>query len=110
MNKPLDFATGDPSVSDDAVKGSLILIVDDVPANLGVLGDLLHGAGYQVKAATSGRAALRYAVQDPQPALILLDVMMPEMDGYTGAAPAARGPRHRRTIPVIFLTALDRAR
>ncbi len=109
MNNPVDFANGDPSSSDDAVKGSLILIVDDVPANLAVLGDLLHGAGYQVKAATSGRAALRYATQDPQPALILLDVMMPEMDGYQVLATLRKDPT-TINIPVIFLTALDNAR
>ncbi len=109
MNNPLDLAPGDPSVSDDAVKGSLILIVDDVAANLAVLGDLLHGAGYQVKAATSGRAALRYAIQEPQPALILLDVMMPEMDGYQVLASLRKDPA-TAGIPVIFLTALDNAR
>ena len=109
MNNPLDLTSGDPSVSDDAVKGSLILIVDDVAANLAVLGDLLHGAGYQVKAATSGRAALRYAVQEPQPALILLDVMMPEMDGYQVLATLRKDPA-TAGIPVIFLTALDNAR
>jgi putative two-component system response regulator len=109
MNNPIDFANGDPTSSDEAVKGSMILIVDDVPANLAVLGDLLHGAGYQVKAATSGRAALRYATQDPQPALILLDVMMPEMDGYQVLATLRKDPA-TRNIPVIFLTALDNAR
>jgi putative two-component system response regulator len=109
MNNPIDFANGDPTSSDEAVKGSMILIVDDVPANLTVLGDLLHGAGYQVKAATSGRAALRYATQDPQPALILLDVMMPEMDGYQVLATLRKDPA-TINIPVIFLTALDNAR
>ena len=82
MNDRFENPLIQPCPSADAVKGSLLLIVDDVPANLSVLGDLLHDAGYQVKAATSGRAALRYAAQNPKPALILLDVMMPEMDGY----------------------------
>ena len=109
MNSPLDFNATDPTSSDEAVKGSLILIVDDVPANLAVLGDLLHGAGYQVKAATTGRSALRYAIQDPQPALILLDVMMPEMDGYQVLATLRKDPA-TLNIPVIFLTALDNAR
>ncbi|MCX7166874.1 MAG: two-component system response regulator [Rhodocyclales bacterium] len=93
----------------DAVRGALLLIVDDVPANLGVLGDLLHDAGYQVKAATSGRTALRYAAQQPQPALVLLDVMMPEMDGYQVLAALRQDPV-TRDIPVVFLTALDNAR
>ena len=97
------------NISADAVKGSLLLIVDDVPANLSMLGDLLHEAGYRVKAASSGRAALRYAMQEPQPALILLDVMMPEMDGYQVLLELRQNPA-TRDIPVIFLTALDNAR
>ena len=99
----------DATLSADAVKGSLLLIVDDVPANLSVLGDLLHNAGYQVKAANSGQTALRYAAQTPRPALILLDVMMPQMDGYQVLA-ALRKDSATRDIPVIFLTALDNAR
>jgi putative two-component system response regulator len=93
-------------LSADAVTGSLLLIVDDVPGNLSVLGDLLLDAGYRVKAATSGRVALRYAAKEPQPALILLDVMMPEMDGYQVLAELRQNPA-TRDIPVIFLTALD---
>jgi putative two-component system response regulator len=73
---------GTPTLTIDAVNGSLILIVDDIAANLSVLGELLHQSGYQVRIATSGRTALRYATQEPRPALILLDVMMPEMNGY----------------------------
>jgi putative two-component system response regulator len=99
----------EPTVSVDPVKDSLLLIVDDVPANLGMLGHLLRDAGYQVRAANSGRAALRYATQAPQPALILLDVMMPEMDGYEVMKQLRRNPV-TRDIPVIFLTALDNPR
>ena len=106
MNHPRELNAEAPSFTDDAVKGSLILIVDDVPANLSVLGDLLHDAGYQVKAATSGRAALRYATQEPQPALVLLDVMMPEMDGYQVLASLRKDPS-TQNIPVIFLTSKD---
>ncbi|MDP2823000.1 MAG: two-component system response regulator [Sulfuritalea sp.] len=109
MNTLLDIPINEPSLSADAVKGSLLLIVDDVPANLTVLGDLLHDAGYQVKAATSGHTALRYAAQEPRPALVLLDVMMPEMDGYQVLAALRKDPV-TRDIPVIFLTALDNAR
>jgi putative two-component system response regulator len=97
------------ALSADAVKGALLLIVDDVPANLGILGELLHGAGYKVKAANSGQTALRYAAQVPPPALILLDVMMPEMDGYQVLAALQQDPL-TRDIPVILLTALDNAR
>ncbi len=93
----------------DATKGSLLLIVDDVPVNLAVLGDLLHGSGFKVKAASSGVIALRYAAQEPHPSLILLDVMMPEMDGYEVMRQLRQNP-DTRDIPVIFLTALDHAR
>ncbi len=86
-----------------------LLIVDDMPDNLVVLGELLRGAGYRVKAANSGHAALRYAAQSPQPDLILLDVMMPEMDGYEVLARLRLDPA-TRDLPVIFLTALGDAR
>ncbi|MBK8118942.1 MAG: response regulator [Sulfuritalea sp.] len=99
----------DITVRADVVNGSQILIVDDVAANLSVLGELLHGAGYQVRAVTSGRAALRHAAREPRPALILLDVMMPEMNGYEVLAALRQAPA-TRDIPVIFLTALDNSR
>ena len=95
-------------LSADAVQGSLLLIVDDVPTNLNVLGDLLRDAGYRIKAATSGPVALRYAAMEPRPALILLDVMMPEMNGYEVLTRLKQDPA-TRDIPVIFLTALDNA-
>jgi putative two-component system response regulator len=93
----------------DAAKDALLLIVDDVPANLSVLGDLLRDAGYQVRAANSGQVALRFAAMEPHPTLILLDVMMPEMDGYQVLAALRQDPA-TQSIPVIFLTALDSAR
>ena len=94
------------SVLDVEVTQGLLLIVDDVPANLNVLGELLLTAGYQVQAASSGQTALRYAALEPQPTLILLDVMMPGMDGYQVLAELRQNPK-TRDIPVIFLTALD---
>ena len=60
----------------------IILIVDDTPENLSLLSELLQ-PHYQVRAANSGRRALQVAASAPRPDLILLDVMMPEMDGYT---------------------------
>ncbi|MGR8934406.1 MAG: response regulator [Gammaproteobacteria bacterium] len=85
-----------------------LLIVDDAPENLAVLGELLRHAGYRVKAANSGRAALQYARQKPYPELILLDVMMPEMDGYEVLASLRSDPA-AADIPVVFLTALSDA-
>ena len=82
-----------------------ILIVDDMPENLEVLDGLLRGAGYRVKAANNGRAALRLAQDPDAPSLILLDVMMPGMDGYA-VLDALRADPATQDIPVIFVTAL----
>lgn len=82
-----------------------ILIVDDSPENLAVLSELLQPL-YQVRAATSGRKALRIAATVPRPDLILLDVMMPEMDGYQVFEQLRADPA-TRAIPVIFVTAMD---
>lgn len=83
-----------------------LLIVDDVPENLAILGELLRGVGYRVRAANSGAVALKYALLEPQPDLILLDLMMPEMDGHEVLARLRADPR-TTTIPVIFVTAMD---
>jgi len=82
-----------------------ILIVDDMPENLEVLDGLLRSAGYRVKAANNGRLALRLAHDAEAPSLILLDVMMPGMDGYA-VLDALRADPATRDIPVIFVTAL----
>jgi putative two-component system response regulator len=82
-----------------------ILVVDDSPENLTVLGELLQSS-YRVLAATSGRRALQLAVSEPRPDVILLDVMMPEMDGYEVLEKLAEDPRSR-DIPVIFVTAMS---
>lgn len=82
-----------------------ILIVDDTPENLVVLGELLQPV-YRVRAANSGRRALQIAVVEPIPDLVLLDVMMPEMDGYA-VLEQLRADERTRHIPVIFVTAMD---
>ena len=82
-----------------------ILIIDDAPENLHVLGELLRPL-YRVLAATSGEAGLRVAGGKPKPDLILLDVMMPGMDGYAVLARLRENPA-TRDIPVVFLTALS---
>ena len=82
----------------------VILIVDDAAENLHVLYELLRPQ-YRVLAATSGEGGLRVATGELKPDLILLDVMMPGMDGYTTLAQLRRDAA-TRDIPVIFLTAL----
>lgn len=84
-----------------------ILIVDDEAPNLAVLSQLLTPQ-YRVLACKSGQKALQTAASDPGPDLILLDVMMPGMDGYAVITRLREDPR-TRDIPVIFVTALDDA-
>ena len=83
---------------------SVILVVDDVPDNLTLATSLLKHL-YKVKVATSGEAALAIA-QKSSPDLILLDVMMPGMDGYKTCA-RIKADETLRQIPVIFLTSLS---
>ncbi len=83
-----------------------ILIVDDTPENLLLLSELLQ-PHYRVRAASSGRRALQIATSPPFPDLILLDVMMPEVDGYRVLTQLQSDPQ-TAAIPVIFVTALDR--
>jgi PAS domain S-box-containing protein len=82
-----------------------ILVVDDVPANLKLLSEILSGYGYQVRPASSGSMALR-TVAAEAPDLILLDVRMPEMDGYE-VCRRLKADEKNRSIPVLFVSALD---
>lgn len=85
--------------------GTMILIVDDTPENLGVLFELLQPY-YRVRAANGGVRALQIAQDQPKPDLILLDIMMPDLDGYAVIERLKADPA-TRDIPVIFVTALD---
>lgn len=82
-----------------------ILIVDDLPENLTVLSNLLL-SNYQVRVANSGQKALRIINQPTYPDLILLDVMMPDLDGYQVFEILRANPA-TRNIPVIFVTAMN---
>ncbi len=81
-----------------------ILIVDDVEDNLEILGDLLTFDGYNVKAARSGEAALKLA-QESRPDLILLDILMPGMDGFEVCSRLKADDR-TKDIPVIFVSSM----
>jgi sigma-B regulation protein RsbU (phosphoserine phosphatase) len=85
-----------------AAQQKSILIVDDTPINIGVISGALKDT-YKTKVATSGERALAIANGDDKPDLILLDVMMPEMDGYEVCRRLKANP-DTREIPVIFLT------
>ena len=82
-----------------------ILVVDDMPENLGILFELLRPT-YRVRGAISGAEALRVAADEQQPDLILLDVVMPGMGGHEVFRLLRANPA-TRDIPVIFVTAMD---
>jgi two-component system, sensor histidine kinase and response regulator len=84
-------------------EGKIILVVDDTPANIQILVEVLKNE-YKTIVATNGERALRLAAKDPVPDLILLDVMMPVMDGYEVCA-RLKSDEKTRNIPVIFVTA-----
>jgi len=86
------------------ILGKTILIVDDTPANLRLLSQMLEEQGYGVRAVTSGARALKSIATDP-PDLVLLDIRMPEMDGYTVCEQLKSQPSTRE-IPVVFISAL----
>ena len=83
----------------------LILIVDDTPTNVQVLAEILR-ADYRIKVAGSGKAAFEVIAGHGTPDLILLDVMMPELDGYE-VCRRLKADSRTRDIPVIFVTARD---
>lgn len=84
-----------------------ILVVDDQPNNLRFLSDLLNKEGYKVQRSINGKLALN-AVVSNLPDLILLDIMMPEMNGYE-VCQKLKASEKTREIPIIFLSALDEA-
>jgi putative two-component system response regulator len=92
MSNPLDFT-----------EKATVLVVDDMPDNVSLMSGLLKD-DYKVKVANNGARALKIAATSPQPDLILLDIMMPGMDGYEVCERLKLDPV-TRDIPVIFLTA-----
>jgi sigma-B regulation protein RsbU (phosphoserine phosphatase) len=82
-----------------------ILIVDDTPANLRLLSQMLSAQGHRVRAVTSGGRALESAWATP-PGLLLLDIRMPEMSGYE-VCERLKADERTRDLPVIFISALD---
>ncbi len=80
-----------------------VLIVDDTPANVSLLNSILKDL-YKTKIATNGEKALKLAFSDSPPDLILLDIMMPEMDGYE-VCEQLKADERTKDIPVVFLTA-----
>ena len=85
-----------------------ILVVDDVPDNIRILKGALEKGNYAIRAATSGEKALKLVVKDPKPDIILLDMMMPEMDGLE-VCTRLKQDDNTAAIPVIFISAKDDA-
>lgn len=98
---------GEPSGESAIAESSrpLILIVDDVPNNIQILAENLHD-DYRIKVATNGKSALEIVAKHGAPDLILLDVMMPVMNGYEVCSQLRQNP-DTSGIPVIFITAMS---
>lgn len=90
---------------DDMRNDISVMVVDDTPANLKLLEEMLSGQGYRAVMFPSGSMALRAAAKNP-PDLILLDIMMPEMDGFETCRRLKEEPL-TQDVPVIFLSALN---
>ena len=88
---------------DEPLENQRILIVDDTPENIDVLIEVL--SDYKRSVATSGEKALRIARSENPPDLILLDIMMPGMDGYE-VCQRLKSDEKTKAIPIIFLTAM----
>ncbi|MFK5922453.1 MAG: adenylate/guanylate cyclase domain-containing protein [Verrucomicrobiota bacterium] len=89
----------------DPVEKPRILLVDDKPENIDILAELLNGE-YQIVVALNGQKALELAAKENSPDIILLDVLMPEMDGYE-VCRRLKEDENTREIPVIFVTAMN---
>jgi CheY-like chemotaxis protein/DNA-binding CsgD family transcriptional regulator len=92
------------TLSNNTLSPGVVLIVDDVPDNLSMLHDALDAAGYTVLVATDGASALQRAVQ-ADPDIVLLDAVMPGIDGFEVARRLKAGPDTAH-IPIIFMTGL----
>jgi diguanylate cyclase (GGDEF)-like protein len=104
------FLRGEPFISDNVyykliMKKATILLVDNDPTNLSVLVDFLDETGFETQVAQSGKGALRQLAY-AQPDLILLDIMMPGLDGFETCR-RLKANEATKDIPVIFMTALS---
>jgi HAMP domain-containing protein/CheY-like chemotaxis protein/signal transduction histidine kinase len=90
--------------SDEDLVGRTVLLVDDDSRNIFALSSVLERRGIHVLTATTGREAIALIEQTPALAIVLMDIMMPEMDGYQTIETIRRNPAYRR-LPIIALTA-----
>jgi CheY-like chemotaxis protein len=84
--------------------GRTVLLVDDDARNIFALSSVLERRGMKVLSATTGREAIALIESTPDLAMVLMDIMMPEMDGYQTIATVRENPAYRR-LPIVALTA-----
>jgi len=92
------------NLSDEDLVGRVVLLVDDDARNIFALSSILERRGMRVLTATTGNEAVQLIHSTPDIAIVLMDIMMPEMDGYRTTATIREDPRFRR-LPIIALTA-----
>ena len=107
LSSPASIDTTSTTSAINPVTTANILLVDDQPKNLRLLSDLLEEQGYEVQQAINGSVAIQAVALD-KPDLILLDIHMPKMDGYTVCQHLKANP-NTQDIPIIFVSALDEA-
>jgi len=90
--------------TDEALVGRRVLVVDDDVRNIFALTGLLERHGMQVVSATNGREAVNLLNQTPEVTFVLMDIMMPEMDGYETIRVIRKNPQHK-LLPIVALTA-----
>jgi CheY-like chemotaxis protein len=90
--------------SNDVLRGRKVLVVDDDARNIFALTTLLENQEMDVVSATNGRQAIELIEETPDLSVVLMDIMMPEMDGYETMREILRDPRFR-TLPILALTA-----
>jgi CheY-like chemotaxis protein len=92
------------TISDEDLVGKVALLVDDDARNIFALSSVLERRGMRVRTATTGREAIELIESTPEIAIVLMDIMMPEMDGYQTIGVIRDKPALRR-LPIIALTA-----
>ncbi|HSZ11563.1 MAG TPA: response regulator, partial [Rhizomicrobium sp.] len=92
------------NTSDEDLVGRTVLLVDDDARNIFALSSVLERRGMRVLTATTGKEAVQFVESDPEIAIVLMDIMMPEMDGYQTTQAIRSNPAYRR-LPIIALTA-----
>ncbi len=90
--------------SNDILRGRRVLVVDDDARNIFALTTVLENQEMEVRSATNGRQAISILEEEPELSVVLMDIMMPEMDGYQTMREIRRNPRFR-SLPILALTA-----